>query len=282
MFSGVRRHMNATTIVAVFALVFAMTGGAFAVSSKGGSPARAVAAKSKAKTKTVRGPAGPRGAVGPAGSAGAQGAQGPAGAQGPKGETGAAGTNGTAGAKGETGAQGVQGKEGKQGEPGEPGPEGTTGFTSKLPSGETETGTWAAVAQGVTEANLQSPISFAIPLKQAIEGAHFYVVPLDCTNPEEVPAANQASCETQKKRSEQACAGTVEIPKAAPGDLCVYQSSIHEPENTAIFEIAQAGFPGAGRHLEPGAGTTGTVLLVIYQGPAEVASMNGTWAVTAP
>ena len=266
MFSGVRRHINATTIVAVFALVFAMTGGAFAVSSKGGSSDKAIVAKSKAKTKAVRGPAGPRGATGPAGAAGAQGAQGaqgPAGAQGPKGETGAAGTNGTAGVKGETGAQGTQGKEGKEGEPGQPGPEGTTGFTKTLPGGETETGTWSINTKEVTESEFGwfVPISFPIPLKLglSLSDGHYLKVG-----------------ETTKE-----CPGSAEIPKAAEGQFCVYQGYTKQAEGS---EISLENFSRPGGVLdkpEYGIGTAGTILFFHYEGTAEPVIVVGSWAVTA-
>ena len=100
-----RMHLSPTTVIATLALVFAMTGGAYAAkkylitSTKQISPSVFKALQGKA---------------GPAGSAGAQGAQGPAGA---KGETGPAGPAGI-GAEGKRGEQGIQGNDGKKGEAG--------------------------------------------------------------------------------------------------------------------------------------------------------------------
>jgi hypothetical protein len=72
MFSALRKHLTPGTFIALIALIFAMTGGAFAASSSGGGSGAkatasvtrgtsvAAAAKSKAKPK-----AGPRGPAGP-------------------------------------------------------------------------------------------------------------------------------------------------------------------------------------------------------------------------
>jgi hypothetical protein len=259
MFSGVRRHINATTIVAVFALVFAMTGGAFAVTSKGGSSDKAIVAKSKAKSKTVRGPSGPRGAtgpVGPAGAQGAQGAQGAAGAQGPKGESGAAGATG---AKGETGPQGAQGKEGREGKEGPEGPAGPSGTTKTLESGETETGTWAALNfSSLKEIAWYIPISFTIPLKLGLEGkdVHYIIVGHSTTE----------------------CPGSAELPKAAAGQFCLYQG---EEEVGSQFEVFTMSPPG-GVKKNDGTGTSGVIVGLKYEGPAEASEVTGAWAVTAP
>jgi hypothetical protein len=101
MFHRVRRHLNASTLIALLALVFAVTGGAFAATGHGGSPAGALASVKAGAAKSKRGPRGPQGPAGPAGKNGAAGPAGPAGPVGAKGETGAtgaAGANGVAGA----------------------------------------------------------------------------------------------------------------------------------------------------------------------------------------
>ena len=57
MFQALRKHLNPATVMAFAALVFALTGGAFAATG-GSSPSHATltasAAKSKAKPKTRR------------------------------------------------------------------------------------------------------------------------------------------------------------------------------------------------------------------------------------
>ncbi len=196
MLSALRKHITPATALAFVALVFAITGGAFAATG-GGSPSHATltasAAKSKAKSKTgPRGPAGPKGATGatgPAGPAGAAGATGPGGAQGPQGPAGTNGSNGENGKEGAPGV-GVTNKELKSGNAtckeggaeftvgatkthacnGEKGPEGNIQAT--LPSGKTETGVWSA---GPTRAPggavTNSPIaSFSIPLAAPLSG----------------------------------------------------------------------------------------------------------------
>ena len=130
MFSRIRKHLTPSTAIAFAALIFALTGGAYAATGGGASHATLTASAAKAKKKSApAGKPGPRGPAGPAGAAGAAGPAGPVGPAGPagaKGETGAAGT-------GTTGAEGKKGKEGK-GTPGAPGASVTaTEFTGSKP-----------------------------------------------------------------------------------------------------------------------------------------------------
>jgi hypothetical protein len=128
--------------------------------------------------------------------------KGKAGAAGANGAAGATGPAGTAGAKGEAGAtgpQGSQGEKGKNGTNGAPGSPWTVGGT--LPPEKTETGTWSySEPEG---APVVVSISFAIPLAKALSKEAVHWIP-----PEE-PTAE--------------CKGSAEEPKAAPGNLCVYQ-----------------------------------------------------------
>jgi hypothetical protein len=260
MFQLLRKHINPATIMAFVALVFAITGGAFAATGSGGSGGNtsaktsasathvtltASAAKSKAKTK-----AGPRG---PAGPKGATGATGPAGAN---------GTNGAAGAKGETGPQGVQGVQGVQGETGAPGAKGETGPEGKpyehLPSGKSETGTWAFNSQGE---GASVAISFPVSLSKELEATQVHYVTVSEWEDEVTPPA--------------ACHGTKARPTAEAGNLCVYES-----------EIAGKFVEFFNAHSEEvkfnfnGAGTSGA--LMVFSSPTLPLQGNGTWAVTAP
>jgi hypothetical protein len=101
MFHRVRRHLNASTFIALLALVFAVTGGAFAATGagkgNGGSNTHSLAAHA---AKSKRGPRGPQGPAGAPGKEGKEGKQGPAGPAGAKGETGATGASGATGAAG--------------------------------------------------------------------------------------------------------------------------------------------------------------------------------------
>src|SRR5579862_4067412 len=133
MFSAMRRRIRVTpaTVIAGLALVFAMSGGAYA-------------AKKYLITSTKQiSPSVLKALQGKAGAAGAQGAAGPAGPVGPAGPAGKDGANGTNGANGKDGVAGKDGATGKTGTTGPAGKEGspwTAGGT--LPSEATETGTF--------------------------------------------------------------------------------------------------------------------------------------------
>lgn len=204
MLSAIRRHLNPGTLIAFVALIFAVTGGAFAASgsSGGGTGGKGTArfartttlattAKSKAKPKAKTGPRGP---AGPAGKAGATGAAGPAGTTGPAGPAGPGGPQGPQGPAGATGATGATGPAGTN---------GTTGFTEKLPTGKTEMGTWTLSIPPpnptISHSFAQTAISFVIPLAE--EPTVHILAP---------------GAETEE------CPGTAENPKAAEGQLCVY------------------------------------------------------------
>jgi Collagen triple helix repeat (20 copies) len=250
------RYINPATVIALVALVFAVTGGAFAATGGG---ARVVAGVAKAKKKAPAGKPGPRGPQGPAGAAGPAG---PAGAQGAQGAQGPAGPAGSAGAKGEAGAPGAPGGEGKQGPP------GTTGFTATLPSKATETGSWAFIkreSEGL--GSVRMPISFPIPLAAgtpgqpviAEENVHFLAKGEAGT-----PGAGCGS-------------GTAEKPEAEPGNLCVYTAD-NAPAipGEGIFDSGLG--EGTG-----GAGANGAYLVIHVETFAGGSAQgNGTWAVTAP
>jgi hypothetical protein len=254
MFSRVKKHLTPSAFIALIALVFAVTGGAFAATGNGGgSPARATAssthatltasaAKKKAAPKPVRGPAGPKGATGATGPAGPAGATGPAGPGGPAGPAGPAGPTGATGPAG----SGSQGPQGIQGEKGEAGKNGTTGFTSILPAGKTEQGAWST-SKGDEESGLileYAPISFVIPLKSVIAETSVHYL----------KAGEQETSE---------CPGTAEQPKAAEGFLCVYTAN--EQHIT---------------YSEPSPRSTGGVVLeFVSSTPNSYA--KGSWAMTA-
>jgi hypothetical protein len=185
MFSLIRKRFTYANVAMTLALVFAMSGGAYAAghylitSTKQISPKVLSALKGRSGVNGVSGSAGPAGPTGPTGPTG------PAGPAGVKGETGPAGT-------------------GEKGEKGEKGPAGspwTAGGT--LPEGATETGAWSAYTGGSTRVTLMA-ISFPIPLASppTFETATNYI-------------PTQESSTTQ-------CPGTAAEPKAAPGNLCVY------------------------------------------------------------
>jgi hypothetical protein len=170
MFSALRTRFGIPGLIATVALVFAMTGGAFAAkylitSTKQISPS--VLKKLK-------------GAAGPAGAPGAPGAQGPAG---PGGPAGAAGKDGVTGATGPTGAKGATGATGSP-----------WTLSGTLPSGKTETGFWAVNATKADEFGAYAPITFNIPLAAGLESSkvHYVVSPEgECTGTADNPTAGK-------------------------------------------------------------------------------------------
>ncbi len=269
------RHINPATILALVALVFAVTGGAYAASSSGvGSHATASVAKSKkSKKKSSSGKPGPRGPAGAAGSVGPAGPVGPAGAKGDAGAAGASGASGEPGAPGEKGAAGTAGQSvASVTEPpgahcenggykltsaggtqyvcnGQNGADGQSGFTETLPAGQTEQGAFSFDRQPLGPAAVT--ISFNIPLAAELPEANVHFIPAGGT----VPAA----CE----------GGSAAHPKAKSGNLCVFSSI----EVNGAFEGIEkvAGFGG-------GANTSGALIAAeLTESPV---FFSGTWAVT--
>ena len=310
MFSRIRKHLTPSTAIALLALVFALTGGAFAATNHSAGPLSASTAKSKAKAKTkagARGPAGPagkNGAVGPAGPAGAQGPAGAAGAAGAKGEPGAAGTTGAEGKNGTNGesvtsatiGNGVHcgsggsefkagsavtyacnGKEGKEGSTGKEGPTGKEGSPwtdgGTLPSKSTETGTW--FASGMPTKNPTGAIAMVVdPVS--------FPIPLKADLPASLIGFEEGEGEKSPASAITAkeCEGTYKEPKAAPGHFCLFVGR-NASEN--VFAGGNAIFP---QPLDGGnnftVSTTGALIDVWAENSAEDVFADGTWAVTAP
>ena len=181
-----RIRITPSSVVAVIALVFAATGGAFAATSAGnGSGVRVAASAAKSKAKAKAGPRGPAGPAGKQGAAGPAGATGPQGSQGAAGAKGEPGTPGTPGKEGEEGEEGKTGKEGKQGIQGVQGVQGATGQpwtpNNVLPSGATETGTWGASPSAGTSAlsTISFPIALANELDSGSGNEHVHLVPFE-------------------------------------------------------------------------------------------------------
>lgn len=244
---------TAGMILSVVAIVLALAGGAIAAS--GGKP-------------------GPRGKTGKTGKTGPQG---------PQGLAGTAGTNGT---NGKDGAPGAPGKDGTS-VSGEAipvgnaecaskaggvkytsasgtnavcnGKDGQTGFTETLPSGKTETGSWATTGTpinfGFFGTGVLTPISFNIPLAAAPTPV---VIGIEEGEGEPNEAAAIANGE---------CVGTVESPGAGKGKLCIF-TQVFFTKNLAAVSPAFAYSAGA------------TLLVQAVEG-TEPLSASGTWAVTA-
>ena len=261
-----RIRITPSMAIAIVALVFAATGGAFAATGGGGaSHATATAAKSKAKPKTKAGPRGPAGPAGKNGANGATGPAGPAGAAGAKGETGAAGGNGANGEKGETGAKGETGPQGPQGDQGGAGSQGATGEpwtpNNTLPAKATETGTW------ITTTGQLGTVSF--PIKLAAELSKVHVIGPDEGEEEAHPAPAITSGE---------CKGKLASPGAGSGNFCLFI----DPRAVSALENVEANIVNP-TSASLGTGVAGALLSVSAEegkNPAQGVQIYGTWAVT--
>lgn len=267
MFSRIHSKFGtAGLIVAIVALVAAMSGSALAKLNGGEKKEVRNIVKGEAKKWSkkfsmqfskkyskqfaITGPEGPPGPAGPAGPPGPAGAEGPAG---PTGAEGPAGPTGPTGAKGETGAAG------------ETGPTGPTGpgFEPPLPSGKSLTGSWIMpLKEPVATAIISFPVVLAEPLgstKAKLMAVGEEGVEPGCTG------------------------GTAANPKADPGFLCIYtaQGTMKEP-SSAEGKIVKSGSELIGGF---GVGTAGAV--IAGEEAADglggfVGAVYGTWAVTAP
>jgi hypothetical protein len=303
MFS-LRGRLSYANVVATFALVFAMSGGALAASKY------LITSTKQIKPSVL---SSLKGKAGPAGTSGAQGSAGPGGPAGPQGPVGPAGAAGGAGVKGENGtsvtssesANAIEGHcngttsggkggskfvsasgttyacNGKQGEP------WTAGGT--LPSGKTETGSFLLSGEFHSAVAAFAQISFPIPLAQPLFGGE--------EGGEEEPCINNppsATCQVHyinpqgkeviipgvtELEAHPSCPGTAEDPKAAAGNLCVYAVLAENDEKgPGSASIYKAGSPSTSF---PGASTAGAMIF-FPKGATGEPSARGTWAVTAP
>jgi hypothetical protein len=247
MFSRIRKRITYANVAMTLALVFAMSGGAYAAkhylitSTKQISPKVLTALKGKIGTNGVNGKDG---------------------AQGPAGEKGPAGTNGTNGKDGTNGTEGQTGAAGPAGATGATGPEGVCSTANcVLPKGVSLKGAWGTA--GIpTElpgfgglAAVYTPISFTIPFAGA-PSPHVIAIGGKGTGPGE-------GCPTTSNATK---------PEAEPGNLCIFvQSSTNvktfapsDPEEGTLFA----------------AGKTGSVLVVIAETAGKGVLAKGSWAVT--
>jgi len=259
MFSTISKRLTYANVAMTLALVFAMSGGAYAAGKYLITSTKQISPK---VLKSLVGKAGPAGKNGTNGTNGANGAPGEKGAQGPQ------------------GTQGPEGKEGKAGEPGKEGKagaNGTTGFTKTLPAGETETGTWSWFSSAGGAVAI--PISFAIPLSAKLTETQVHYINNhgeEVIFPEPTKGLTFGGPTEERKESTQ-CLGSVEAPTAAPGNLCVYAGKTITPFSLVsdAFENPANEFPST---VETG--TAGTVMLMSVGAGGE--ETFGTWAVTAP
>ncbi len=294
MFHALRKHITPASVLALVALVFAVTGGAYAAGGSGnGSGARngdsgshgsyytASVAKAKKQGKsTPTGKPGPRGPAGPAGPAGLQG---PAAAAGAKGENGAAGGQGP---------QGTQGPQGVAGATGATGPAGQTGFTETLPAEKTEKGDWSLTQIASSETLVTTGVSFGIPLAEAEAPVPHLVK----ANHMELKVGKVGNTFVVEEVTPTNCLGSAADPKANPGTLCVYVHLEHGLESdsstpgpaicapgggsaSGVFLGCQQTESGTAPMSKWGVDPSGFSLVAFIA--AGLAELEGTWAVTA-
>jgi hypothetical protein len=158
-----------------------------------------------------------------------------------------AGTTGKAGPAGKEGTQGKEGTPGKEGPQGREGPAGPYPVT--LPSGQSESGTYAVAAGASASGFMAQGFAFPIPLAGALDGTH---------------AAWLASGTTSAN-----CPG---VGHAAAGFLCAYES------------FGEKDGPSGGHVVGTHAGVAGsdaTGFMLFFSVTGSGAYSYGSWTVTA-
>ena len=225
------RSWPAYANIATLALVVATSGGTLAATHY------LITSTTQISPKVLRALKGKAGSTGETGEAGPQGE---------------AGSEGATGATGETGPAGKEGAQGKEGKPGAEGKEGSPWTAGGvLPSGKTETGTWAFVSHA--EESVRVPLSFSIPTNEPLQPTHGRG-PVELVQPGE---EDQIDAHPN-------CPGSVAKPQANPGFICVYSEKL-EDSLTGQGPVRTSG-----------------VVLIFEAKSSTPQTDEGTWAVTAP
>ena len=269
MFSKLHDRLGtAGLIVAIVALVVALTGTAFAAKKFITKPEAIKIAKKYAGKNGKDGAPGAQGAQGPVGPAGSAGAAGAKGATCEAGAAGAAGATGPTGLKGATGTAGAEGATGPTGADGATGPTGPVGPVS---AGVLLKGTWSIPYYEAAAAGelVQAPISTSIPIDT--NGGDFYKVIRDADGPYEFAEEGEVAALL--------CPGSADEPTVdnslvgGGAVLCVYTNESN----------LMATFRGAGIATDWDVSKSGGgVLAGFYTTGAGVAKANGSWAFIAP
>ncbi len=257
MLAAIRKRLTYTNVGITLALVFMMTGGAYAAKRYVITSTKQIKPSVLKQLEGKTGPAGPGGPAGPAGPAG------------PVGPGGAAGKEGAPGKEGEEGAPG---KEGKEGSP--------WTLNGVVPKGVTLTGEWnvsaPTVGSEVATKTVTNSVSFDLRFAEAPQ-PHY----IRATGRE--PIYNETKKEEEEVTST-ACTGSVKEPKANPGTLCVYSAT--ERNLTKQFFNHPMPFicqweAGATGCVPNQASTLGFGIEALGENEGQAVAANGTWAATA-
>jgi hypothetical protein len=267
MFWMIHKRLTFANVAMTLALVFAMSGGAYAAKKYVITSTKQIKPSVLAQLKGKAGANGANGATGPAGP---QGSVGSAGKEGTPGKEGAPGTNGKDGVSVTSKALTPSDVACKK--------EGGSEFTAAsgktvacngspwvaggvLPSGASEMGEWSYVDSKAVAGEKTTPISFVIPLKTNAV-AHFIGIEELAGGKEESPAIKEGKCK-----------GTPSAPEAAAGQLCVFTTLAFGLVGKASFFDMQTGTVSA-----EAAGTVGTLLYFKVEVGEDL--IGGTWVVT--
>jgi hypothetical protein len=258
MLSRIRKRFTYTNFALTIALIFAMTGGAYAAGKYVISSTKQISPKVLKSLQGKPGKAGANGAIGATGPAGATGPTGPAGATGKEGP---AGKEGAVGPKGETGPAGKDGTN------------GTTGFTETLPKGKTLKGEWDvfATAAGADQQAVNS-VSFGIPLSEQ-PTAHFVRAP-----------TSEEEGEHKFPTPPAGCIGNVQEPGAERGQLCVFagteENSLTKFVSVSLPQLCGWEYAGNASCSKGEVSKYGFGVKTLSEAAGSV-ELAGTWAVTA-
>jgi hypothetical protein len=304
MFSALRKriHLSPTTVIATLALVFAMTGGAYAAkkylitSTKQISPSVLKSLQGKAGPAGANGPAGPAGPQGPAGGTGGKGENGKEGAAGKNGENGKPGENGKAGTNGKSvtvneiqaGGSGCSGEGGVSveaegsGKPHEVcnGAEGKEGsFKGTLAPKTVLKGTWSVQYNAAAaKENLMVSLSTGVPVKELSSSQGLI------WSEKQLPGEEKALWEAIKN---EACLGTAAAPTppAAPYNsvfsICVYLAHVNEAEFGSPPIMEPVIEPGSASPVLGGSGGGEVIPTLLTSRAAGPVAAYGTWATEA-
>jgi hypothetical protein len=275
MFSRLRKRLTYANVAMTLALVFAMSGGAFAAGKFLITSTKQIKPSVLKQLQGKAGVPGPVGTPGPQGPAGANGKDGAPGTNGTNGKDGSPGTSGTSVTSAKLSAGNAACKEGGSEFTAAEGKKTTACNGSPwtvggtLPEGASEKGAWAVDGMPGPDAPfagvVMTSISFGVPLKAA-------------------PAEHVIQPGEEGKGGGCPVGSSVAKPEAEPGNVCIFIS------NSELAKLENVLSPSAGTYviapLSPSTGNgeaadaAGAVLVVAAENGAKAVRAAGSWAVS--